>query len=52
MFKNKEFDSLIEVLSNLTHSNLAELWKIQYEEIKKYDLDKNMKEFISIYTNL
>ena len=52
VFKNKEFDSLIEVLSNLTHSKLAELWKNQYEEIKKYDLDKNMKEFISIYTNL
>ena len=49
---NKDFDSLIEVLSNLTHSKLAELWKNQYEEIKKYDLDKNMKEFISIYTNL
>ena len=52
IFKNQDFDSLIEVLSNLPHSKLAELWKNQYEEIKKYDLDKNMKEFISIYINL
>ena len=26
--------------------------KSPFDEIKKYDLDKNMKEFISIYTNL
>tara|TARA_B100001057_G_scaffold428821_1_gene454549 strand:- start:909 stop:1895 length:987 start_codon:yes stop_codon:yes gene_type:complete len=52
IFKNNNLDSLIQVLYDLEKSKLADLWKNQYEEIKKYDLDKNMKEFISIYTKV
>ena len=52
VFKNNDFNSLVSVLSDLRTDDLKILWQKQYEDMKKYDLDKNMGEFISIYTKL
>tara|TARA_B100001287_G_scaffold187049_1_gene157860 strand:+ start:4868 stop:5857 length:990 start_codon:yes stop_codon:yes gene_type:complete len=52
VFKNNNFNSLVSVLSDLTTKDLKILWEKQYEDIKKYDLSKNMSEFISIYSKL
>ena len=52
IFKNNNFESLYKVLLDLKGSNLNELWKKQFTEIKKYDLYINMDKFIYIYSKL
>ncbi len=51
-FLNNNFSSLQEVLSNLSKNKLSYLWEKQFNEIKKYDLLKNMEKFIYIYSKL
>ena len=51
-FINNNFSSLQEVLLNLSNNNLSDLWEKQFNEIKKYDLLKNMEKFIYIYSKL
>ncbi len=51
-FINNNFSSLQEVLSNLSKNKLSDLWEKQFNEIKKYDLLKNMEKFIYIYSKL
>ena len=51
-FINNNFSSLQEVLSNLNKNKLSDLWEKQFNEIKKYDLLKNMEKFIYIYSKL
>ena len=51
-YKNKDFDSLCNVLTNLENKDLNSLWINQYEDIRMYDLEENMKKFILLYANL
>ena len=51
-FINNNFSSLQEVLLNLSKNKLSDLWEMQFNEIKKYDLLKNMEKFIYIYSKL
>ena len=51
-YKNKDFDSLCNVLTNLEKKDLNSLWNNQYKDILMYDLEKNMKKFILLYSNL
>jgi len=51
-FINNNFSSLQEVLLNLSKNKLSYLWEKQFNEIKKYDLLKNMEKFIYIYSKL
>ena len=51
-FINNNFSSLQEVLLNLSKNKLNDLWEKQFNEIKKYDLLKNMEKFIYIYSKL
>jgi phosphatidylinositol alpha-mannosyltransferase len=51
-YKNKDFESLCNVLTNLEKKDLNSLWINQYEDIRKYDLEENMKKFILLYSYL
>ncbi len=51
-YKNNDFDSLCNVLTKLDSKDLNLLWNKQYEDIRKYDLEENMKKFILLYSNL
>ena len=52
VYKNNNFESLCNVLTKLDSQDLNFLWKKQYEDIRKYDLEENMKKFILLYSNL
>ena len=52
VYKNNNFDSLCNVLTNLDCEDLNLLWNKQYEDIRKYDIEENMKKFILLYSNL
>jgi len=52
VYKNKDFDSLCNVLKNLDSKDLNSLWHKQYEDISMYDLEENMNKFILLYSNL
>ena len=52
VYKNNNFDSLCNVLTNLDSEDLNHLWNKQYKDIRKYDLEENMKKFILLYSNL
>jgi phosphatidylinositol alpha-mannosyltransferase len=52
VYKNNNFDSLCNVLTNLDSEDLNHLWNKQYKDIHKYDLEENMKKFILLYSNL
>ena len=52
VYKNNNFDSLCNVLSKLDSEDLNLLWNKQYEDIREYDLEENMKKFILLYSNL
>jgi len=51
-YKNKDFDSLCNVLTNLEKKDLNSMWNKQYEDIRMYDVEENMKKFILLYANL
>ena len=52
VYKNNDFGSLCNVLIKLDSKDLNSLWNKQYEDIRKYDLEENMKKFILLYSNL
>ncbi len=52
VYKNNDFESLCNVLTKLDSKDLNSLWNKQFEDIRKYDLEKNMKKFILLYSNL
>ena len=52
VYKNNNFDSLCNVLTKLDSEDLNFLWNKQYEDIRKYDLEENMKKFILLYSNI
>ena len=52
VYKNKDFESLCNVITNLDSKDLNSLWNKQYEDIRMYDLEINMKKFILLYSNL
>ena len=52
VYKNKDFDSLCNVLTSLDSKDLNFLWHKQYKDIRMYDLEENMKKFILLYSNL
>ena len=52
VYKNNNFDSLCNVLTKLDSEDLNFLWNKQYKDIRKYDLNENMKKFILLYSNL
>ena len=52
VYKNNNFDSLCNVLTNLDSEDLNHLWNKQYKDIHEYDLEENMKKFILLYSNL
>jgi hypothetical protein len=48
----QDFESLCNVLTNLDLKDLNSLWEKQYEDIRVYDLEENMKKFILLYSNI
>ena len=48
-FKNNNLDDLIETLNNLSKKNLVNIFNKQREHIRKYDLRKNMQDYILLY---
>ena len=52
VYKNNDFESLCNVLTKLDSKDLNSLWNKQYEDIRKYDLEENMKKFLLLYSNL
>ena len=52
VYKNKDFNSLCNVLKNLNSKDLHALWSKQYKDIQNYDLEENMKKFVLLYSNI
>lgn len=52
VYKMQDFESLCNVLANLDLKDLNSLWEKQYEDIRVYDLEENMKKFILLYSNI
>ena len=50
-FKNNNLDNLIETLDNLSISDLESIFNKQKQHISKYDLRKNMEDYILLYLN-
>ena len=48
-FKNNNLDNLIETLNNLSRNNLENIFNKQKQHISKYDLHKNMQNYILLY---
>ena len=48
-FKNNSLDDLIETLNNLSSNNLENIFNKQKQHISKYDLRKNMQDYILLY---
>lgn len=48
-FKNNSLDDLIETLNNLSSKNLENIFNKQKQQISKYDLRKNMQDYILLY---
>ena len=48
-FKNNNLDDLIKTLNNLSRNNLVNIFNKQREHISKYDLRKNMQDYILLY---
>ena len=50
-FKNNDIQSLERVIDYCTNNNLRDQWVKQYQHIKRYDIDKLINKWISVYTN-
>ena len=48
-FKNNSLDDLVETLNNLSRKNLENIFNKQKQHISKYDLRKNMQDYILLY---
>ena len=52
VYKNNNFESLSKILTKLDTKDLTFLWNKQYKDIRKYDLEENMKKIILLYSKL
>ena len=52
VYKNKDFNSLCNVLRNIDLKDLSSLWEKQYKDIQIYALEENMKKFVLLYSNI
>ena len=50
-FKNNDITSLEKAINYCTNNNLKDQWVKQYQHIKKYDIDKLINKWISVYTH-
>jgi len=50
-FKNNNIESLESVINYCSNNNLKDQWLKQYQHIKKYDIDKLINKWISVYTH-
>ena len=48
-FKNNSLDDLVETLNNLSSKNLENIFNKTKQHISKYDLRKNMQDYILLY---
>ncbi len=52
VYKNKDFNSLCNVLNNINSKDLITLFNKQYKDIQIYELQENMKKFVLLYSNI
>ncbi len=50
-FKNNDISSLERVINYCSNNNLRDQWVKQYQHIKKYDIEKLINKWISVYTH-
>ncbi len=50
-YERNSYNSLLSLLTNTFKSDLHFLWEKQYESIQKYDIEKNMEDYVLLYLN-
>jgi len=50
-YERNSYKSLLNLLTNTLKSDLDSLWEKQYKSIQKYDVEKNMKNYVLLYLN-
>ena len=50
-YERNSYKSLLNLLTNILKSDLKFLWEKQYESIQKYDVEKNMENYVLLYLN-
>ena len=50
-YERKSYNSLLNLLTNTLESDLNFLWEKQYKAIQKYDVEKNMENYVLLYLN-
>ena len=50
-YERNSYESLLSLLTNTLKSDLHFLWEKQYESIQKYDIEKNMENYVLLYSN-
>ena len=50
-YERDSYESLLSLLTNTLKSDLHYLWEKQYESIQKYDIEKNMEDYVLLYLN-
>ena len=50
-YERNSYKSLLNILTNTLKSDLDSLWEKQYKSIQKYDVEKNMKNYVLLYLN-
>ena len=50
-YERDSYESLLSLLTNTLKSDLHFLWEKQYESIQKYDIEKNMEDYVLLYLN-
>ena len=48
-YERNSYKSLLSLLTNTLKSDLNFLWKKQYKAIQKYDVEKNMENYVLLY---
>ena len=50
-YDRNSYKSLLNLLTNTLKSDLHSLWEKQYKSIQKYDVEKNMNNYVLLYLN-
>ena len=50
-YERNSYKSLLYQLTNTLKNDLDSLWEKQYKSIQKYDVEKNMKNYVLLYLN-
>ena len=50
-YERDSYESLLSQIRNTLKSDLHFLWEKQYETIQKYDIEKNMEDYVLLYLN-